>query len=156
MPQAVPTIEEYASQIRKKDTIFIVFNTVYNDVHSFHKDLEQEDYDKYLNPKYTDNIAKEEFLEFMKTNLPDIQISPVFDLVSLNYLQWKYLGSFAIDTDIDSSAYKLLSEKYGNPYDDATVNNKVLWIIEFDFAKKHHDERMEIINSEFDLSEEIK
>jgi len=33
----------------------------------------------------------------MKTNLPDIQISPVFDLVSLNYLQWQYLGSFAID-----------------------------------------------------------
>jgi len=92
-----------------------------------------------------EKIAKEEFLEFMKTNLPDIQISPVFDLVSLNYLQWQYLGSFAIDTDIDTPAYKLLAQKYGNPYDDATVNNKVLWIIEYDFAKKHHEERMETI-----------
>lgn len=148
MPQAVPTIEEYVSQIRKKDTIYIVFNKVYNDIHAFHKKPTSSD--TYLEPEYTDNIAREEFLKFMETNLPDTKIMKVFDFVSLNYLQWQYLGSYAIDTDIDSSAYKLLSKKYGDPYGEATQNNAVLWVMNLDLAQKHHSKRVEIIEKEFE------
>lgn len=37
MPQILKTIEEYVVEDRKRDTFFMVFNTVYNDVHTLSK-----------------------------------------------------------------------------------------------------------------------
>ena len=37
MPIALYTIEEYVIKERKRDTYWLVFNTVYNDIHAFKK-----------------------------------------------------------------------------------------------------------------------
>ena len=148
MPQLLYTIEEYAATIRQKDTFFIVFNTTYNDVHGLHKKLDDIG-GRYLDKDKTDNNAREEFLSFMKEHFSEVKLFEVFDLVSLGYLQWPYLGSIAIDTDKGSEAYEALSKKYGDPYGDATVNNAVLWVINYDYAKKYHEERKACLDAEF-------
>lgn len=149
MPQILYTIEEYIATKRQKTSIWIVFNTVYNDIHAFKKKLEGDYFEMYLKESYTDQESRQEFLDFMKENFPNTQLFEVFDLVSTEWLQWPYLGSIAIDTDIGSDVYTALSEKYGNPYEDCTANNKVLWVMEYEDAKSMHDDRVEGINQEF-------
>lgn len=85
----------------------------------------------------------------MKTNFPNTKIIEVFDLVSANYLIYPYLGSFVIECEKDDEVFKALSEKYGNPYDDAIINNAVFWVIDYEFAQKMHEERTEMIEGEF-------
>lgn len=151
MPQLLYTIDEYIATKRKKPTIWIVFNSLYNDVHAFKKKLtDEESLRGYLDEKYTDTQAREEFLDFMKTNFPDVALLKVFDLVSLGYLVYPYLGSIAIDTDVGSDAYVALSQKYGDPYGDATVNNKVLWVMEYDDAKSMYDKKQKLLEDEFE------
>ena len=41
MPQILYTIDEYIATIRKKTSIWIVFNTVYNDIHAFGKKIKK-------------------------------------------------------------------------------------------------------------------
>lgn len=149
MAQALYTIDEYIATVRKKPTIWIVFNTIYNNVHAFKKRDEEELLEKYLKEEFTDKVAQKEFLDFMKTNFPDTEILQVFDLVSDSYLIYPYLGSYAINTDIGSDVYNALSEKYGDPYKDATVNNKVLWVMEYEDAIMFHKNRIKAINEEF-------
>ena len=43
MPQILQTIDEYIVKERKRDTFWLVFNTVYNDIHAFNKKLNSED-----------------------------------------------------------------------------------------------------------------
>lgn len=146
MPLVLQTIDEYIATQRKKDTIWLVFNTKYNDVHAF----KNADPDlNYLNEENTDEKAKEEFLAFMAERFPETKLVPVFDLVGRGYLQWPYLGSMAIDTDIGSEVYNALSEKYGNPYEDAIVNNHVLWVMQYDDAETIYKERQEDLKAEF-------
>lgn len=149
MAQALYTIDEYIATVRKKQTIWIVFNTIYNNVHAFKKRDEEDLFEKYLKEKFTDKVAQKEFLDFMKTNFPDTEILQVFDLVSDNYLIYPYLGSYAINTDIGSDVYNALSEKYGDPYKDAMVNNKVLWVMEYKDATMFHEDRKKAIDEEF-------
>lgn len=149
MAQALYTIDEYIATVRKKPTIWIVFNTIYNNVHAFKKRDEEELFEKYLKEEFTDKVAQKEFLDFMKTNFPDTEILQVFDLVSDSYLIYPYLGSYAINTDIGSDVYNALSEKYGDPYKDTTVNNKVLWVMEYKDATIFHEDRKKAIDEEF-------
>ena len=85
----------------------------------------------------------------MQTNFPDVKLIEVFDLVSVGYIEYPYLGSIAIDCNEDSEVFKVLSEKYGNPYDDAKVNNAVFWVIPYEEAKKFYDEKVEFLDAEF-------
>lgn len=149
MPQILYTIEEYIATKRQKTSIWIVFNTLYNDVHAFKKKIEDDYSAMYLQESNTDQEARQEFLDFMEKHFPNTQLVEVFDLVCKEWLQYPYLGSIAIDTDIGSDAYNALSEKYGNPYEDGTANNKVLWVMEYEDAKSIHDDRVESINQEF-------
>ena len=151
MPIALYTIEEYVVKERKRETYWLVFNTVYNDIHAFKKEptVNEDGSINYLEKKFTNYKAREEFLEFMKINFPQTKILDVFDLVSASYLIYPYLGSIAIDCDEDSEVYKALCEKYGNPYDDAKVNNAVFWVIPYEEAKKFYDEKVEFLDAEF-------
>lgn len=149
MPRILYTIDEYIAKKRQKTTIWIVFNTVYNDVHAFNKEIEGDYFGIYLNEEYTDQEARQEFLDFMTKHFPDTKLVEVFDLVGKSWLQWPYLGSIAIDTDIGSDAYNALSEKYGNPFDEATINNKVLWVMKYEDAKSVYADRAEDINQAF-------
>ena len=79
----------------------------------------------YLEKENTDYKASEEFLQFMKTNFPQTKLIEVFDFVSSFWLHFPYLGSIAIDCEKDDEVFVALSEKYGNPYEDAIKNNAV-------------------------------
>ncbi|MCT7540213.1 hypothetical protein N5T82_10195 [Aliarcobacter cryaerophilus] len=85
----------------------------------------------------------------MKTNFPQTKILEVFDLVSASYLIYPYLGSIAIDCEKDDEVFTALSEKYGNPYEDAISNNAVFWVLDYENALKFHNERTEVIEGEF-------
>ena len=151
MPIALYTIEEYVVKERKRDTYWLVFNTVYNDIHAFKKEptVNEDGSINYLEKKFTDYKAREEFLEFMKINFPQTKILDVFDLVSASYLIYPYLGSIAIDCEKDDEVFTALSEKYGNPYEDAISNNAVFLVLDYENALKSHNERMEVIEGEF-------
>ena len=84
MPVALYTIDEYVAKERKRDTYWLVFNTVYNDIHAFKKEptVNEDGSINYLEKEFTDYKAREEFLEFMKINFPQTKILDVFDLVS--------------------------------------------------------------------------
>jgi len=130
MPKALYVIEEYIATVRKKPTIWMVFNRIYNDIHRKKIDPTEEVLEKYLKAEETDYHARDVFLAFMKTNFPDIDLHDVFDFVPLYWIHWPYLGSIAIDADIGSPAYIALSEKYGDPYENSGVNNANIWIME--------------------------
>ena len=151
MPIALYTIEEYVAKERKRDTYWLVFNTVYNDIHAFKKEptVNEDGSINYLEKKFTDYKAREEFLEFMKINFPQTKILDVFDLVSASYLIYPYLGSIAVDCEKDDEVFVALSEKYGNPYEDSIKNNAVFWVMTYELALESHNERMEVIEGEF-------
>ena len=151
MPIALYTIEEYIVKERKRDTYWLVFNTVYNDIHAFKKEptVNEDGSRNYLKKEFTDYKAREEFLEFMKINFPQTKLIEVFDLVSASYLIYPYLGSIAVDCEKDDEVFTALSEKYGNPYEDAISNNAVFWVLDYENALKFHNERTEVIEGEF-------
>lgn len=151
MPIALYTIEEYVVKERKRDTYWLVFNTVYNDIHAFKKEptVNEDGSINYLEKEFTDYKAREEFLEFMKINFPQTKILDVFDLVSASYLIYPYLGSIAIDCEKDDEVFTALSEKYGNPYKDAISNNAVFWVLDYENALEFYNERKEVIEGEF-------
>lgn len=150
MPQIIPTIEEYVATVRKEDTIFMVFNTVYNDIHAFKKKLDSLDSIlHYLDEKNTDYEAQKEFLDFMNENFPDTKLQEVFDLVSSTYLQWSFLGSYAIDTSINGKVHNALEKKYENEDGTPKSNKAVLWELPYKNAVKFHQKRVEAIEAEF-------
>lgn len=63
MPIALYTIEEYVVKERKRDTYWLVFNTVYNDIHAFKKEptVNEDGSRNYLEKENTDYKAREEF-----------------------------------------------------------------------------------------------
>ena len=85
MPKILKTIEDYVVNDRKRDTYFMVFNTVYNDIHAFNKEPEinslQEIFIGYLNKEFTDNKARDEFLQFMKKDFSNTKKKEIFNLV---------------------------------------------------------------------------
>lgn len=152
MPKLLYTIDEYTATVRKRDTYWLVFNTVYNDIHAFKKPriANEDGITSYLREEFTDEDARKEFLEFMQINFPSTKLIEVFDLVSSSYLIYPYLGSIAIECEKDDEVFTALSEKYGNPYDDAIRNNAVFWVLDYENALKFHNERTEIVENEFD------
>ncbi|MDN5069880.1 hypothetical protein O8C76_02410 [Aliarcobacter butzleri] len=127
---------EYITKVTKQPTLWISFNTVYNDIHTGKKAFSSIEHKDYLNPKHTDTNARKEFLEFMKTNFPDTKIVMVFDLVKIGFIKYQYLGSLMIDTPQNSEVYNALIKKYGNPYSKEKENNKALWIMDYEKALK--------------------
>ena len=151
MPQLLYTIEEYIAEHRKKDSIWMVFNTRYNEIHGLRqKPEENEDgFIDFYDEKYTDNVSREAFLAYMKEYFPDTTLVDVFDLVGSGWLQWPYLGSIAIDADIGSDVYNALCEKYGDAYEDPKDTNQTLWVMAYDDAYKCHQRRCDTMNDEF-------
>ncbi len=147
MPQVLYTIEEYIVRHRKKDSIWMVFNTRYNEIHALHHKICEEDTFGYYDKHFTDETARASFLTFMKENYPDVLLVEVFDLVGLGWLQWPYLGSIAIDTDIGSDVYNALVEKYGDAYADPKDTHQALWVMCYEDAKVFHHEREKYIDS---------
>ena len=163
MSEILKRVEEYIVETRKRDTYWLVFNTVYNDIHAFKKEptVNEDGSINYLEKKFTDYKAREEFLEFMKINFPQTKILDVFDLVSASYLIYPYLGSIAIDCEKDDELFIALSEKYGKPvlvdynkddelsinlsenYKGTILNNAVFFELNYENALKFYNEKKE-------------
>ena len=43
MPQILSTIEQYITEEREKDSIWMVFNTRYNEIHALHQPLKDDE-----------------------------------------------------------------------------------------------------------------
>ncbi len=145
MPQVLPTIEEFIATDIQRKGYWIVFNTSYNDIHALKKqpELDEETGERrYLVEEDTDEVARAEFLTYMQNNFPNVRLVEVFDVVSLSYMIWPYLGSIAIDMQPGDRVYNALSEKYNDPEKDPTVNNAVLWTMHLADAQGIHEERM--------------
>jgi len=140
MPKALMTICEYITNVRKKDTIYIVFNSVYNKVLT--KKMKINDLFELIDEKNVDYETRNEFLEFMKKNLPDVKLIEVGDYLPTSLLVFPYLGTIAIDSDIGSKEYKIITERWGNPFgEDFISDTTLLWVMKYEDAKEIYKER---------------
>jgi len=138
MSIAIKTIEQLVVEDLKSDGFWFVFNTQYNDLYSFGiKDKE----DEFLSKEYTDHAKRNDFLEFMNTNHSEVKLHYVMDLVPLNYDEWPYLGSIAVEIKKDDLVYNSLCDKYGSPFDPPSDNSVVFWTIDYDFAESIYHQR---------------
>lgn len=151
MAQLLYTIEEYIAEHRKKDSIWMVFNTRYNEIHALHIKPEENEFGicHFYDESFTDNEARQAFLDYMKEQFPQVSLVDVFDLVGIEWLQWPYLGSIAIDTDIGSDVYNALCDKYGDAYKDPLSTNQSLWVMEYKEAKRIHEKKCKAFDEEF-------
>ena len=154
MPKILKTLAEYVVETKKRDTFFMVFNTVYNDIHAFNKEPEidslKEIFTGYLNEKFTDNKARDEFLQFMKKEFPNTKLIEVFDLVDSSYMTYPYLGTIAIDCEENDEVYNAICKKYEDLKGMALSNNAVFWVISYEIALKSYKERKEAWESELE------
>ena len=154
MPKILKTLAEYVVETKKRDTFFMVFNTVYNDIHAFNKETEidslKEIFTGYLNKKFTDNKARDEFLQFMQKEFPNTKLIEVFDLVDSSYLTYPYLGSIAVDCEENDEVFMAICKKYEDSNGMALSNNAVFWVITYDMALKFYKERKEACESELE------
>lgn len=154
MPQILKTIEEYVVNDRKRDTFFMVFNTVYNDIHAFNKEPEINSLDgiftSYLNKEFTDNKARDEFLQFMQKEFPNTKLIEVLDSVSSGYLTYPYLGTIAVDCEENDEVFNSICKKYEDSEGMALSNNAVFWVITYDMALKSYKKRKEAWESELE------
>ena len=144
------TIDEYAAKSVREKTYWIVFNKRYNDVHAFKKKLNEEDSFLYLNRKSVDYEMQKEFLAFMKEELPHIEITQVFDLVSVGYIEYPYLGSYAIDVEETTMEYEKIIQKYEEKDGTPKSNNAVIYEIEREKAQQIFEKRKAFFDEEFD------
>ena len=150
MPQILKTIEEYVVETRKRDTFFMVFNTVYNDIHAFNKEPDNGIFTGYLNKEFTDNKVRDEFLQFMQKEFPNTKLIEVFDLVDSSYMTYPYLGTIAIDCEENDEVYNAICKKYEDSEGMAFSNNAVFWVITHDLALKFYKERKETWENELE------
>jgi hypothetical protein len=154
MPKILKTLAEYVVETKKRDTFFMVFNTVYNDIHAFNKEPEidslKEIFTGYLNKKFTDNKARDEFLQFMQKEFQNTKLIEVFDLVDSSYLTYPYLGSIAVDCEENDEVFMAICKKYEDSNGMALSNNAVFWVITYDMALKFYKERKEACESELE------
>ena len=154
MPTTLKRVEEHIVETRKRVTYWLVFNTAYNYVHSFNKEPEidslKEIFTGYLNKEFTDNKARNEFLEFMQKNFPNTKLIEVFDLVDSSYMTYPYLGTIAIDCEENDEVYNAICKKYEDSKGMALSNNAVFWVITYDLALEFYKERKEAWESELE------
>ena len=155
MPRLLKTLSQYVVETRKKETYFMVFNTVYNDIYAFKKEPSSEENIEegifgYLNKKYVNHAARNQFLKFMKDNFPNVKLVEVFDMVSPGYLVYPYLGTIAIDCEENDEVYNAICKKYEDLKGMALSNNAVFWVISYEIALKSYKERKEAWESELE------
>ena len=150
MPQILKTLAEYVVETRKRDTFFMVFNKVYNDIHAFNKKLENDEFISYLDKDNVDNKAREEFIQFMQKKFPNIKLTEVFDLVDSSYLTYPYLGTIAVDCEENDEVYNAICKEYEDSSGMALSNNAVFWVVSYDIALKFYKESKETWENELE------
>lgn len=146
MPVILKSVDDYVVKIRKRDSFWFVFNKNYNNVHAYK--IASNDFN-YLDKESTDNDARNDFFKYMKENFPNTKLVEVFDLVNSSYVIYPYLGSVLVECEKDDEVFIKLSEKYGNPYEEAKGNNceenytknVVFWVIDLKNATEFYQNK---------------
>ena len=154
MPQILKTLEEYVVEDRKRETYFIVFNTAYNDMYAFNKEPKSDNLEDiltgFLDKKFVDYKARDAFMNFMKENFPNTKLIEVFDLVSVGYMMYPYLGTIAIDCEENDEVYNTLCKKYEDETGMPKSNSAVFWAISYEIALKSYTERKKMWEAEIE------
>jgi len=115
MAQLLKTIEEHIAQDRKQTTLFINFSHTYNKTRlgiPFERDNEPF---FWLNKDNVNWDKRTEFQIYMAKNYPNINLTDVFDSVPPEYEVWSFLGTIALDVEVESSEYNAICNAYENP-----------------------------------------
>jgi hypothetical protein len=118
----------------------MVFNTVYNDEYAFGNEQNSAENEifGYLNEKCVNNIARDEFINFMKDNFPNTKLEDVFDMVSPGYMVYPYLGTIAIDCERDDEVYNAICKKYEDELGNPLSKDAVFWSVSYEIALKNY------------------
>jgi hypothetical protein len=114
MAQLLKTIEEHIAHDRKQPTLFVNFSHTYNKTRlgiAFEKD---DDPFFWLNKENVNWEKREEFQMYMENNYPNITLTDVFDSVPSEYEVWSFLGTIALDVEVDSPEYIAICNAYEN------------------------------------------
>jgi len=146
MPVALKTVCQYIAEVRKKDSFYLTFNTAFNDICVFKK-IDEYDIDDFYNEKYTDYEKRDEFIDFMNSNFPDVKLIEVYDLSDM--LVYPYLGTLLVDADLDSEVFKVVCERFEKPNGDPIDNRLIIWELTYEKAKKFAKMREKMFEGEF-------
>lgn len=151
MAVAIKSIEEYTIK-RGKRSFWMCFNIAYNEIQAYGNTTNYDcmfDVDK----KHTDIQAREEFLNFMKENFPNIQLENIFDCWGSEWLEFPYLKSIAIDCDEGDEVYRAIDERYSDKSGAPKSSSAVFWYIDLEVAQRIQQQRNEALAGEFDLDD---
>ncbi len=152
MPQLLKTIEEYIATDRKEATLFVNFSKPYNQASlgiPFDNNVDEYSGFDWLDKKHVNEQKRQEFLEYMKINFPNIKLVEVFDNVPMSYLVWPFLGTMAIDIDPKSEEAKKICALFEDENEEPLSMDAVIYIMEYEIAQKLHQKREESIDAEF-------
>ena len=129
MGKILMTINEYISEIRKKDTIYIEFNSIHAKI-NLGLPLEDKRNNRWFDKQYINWDKRAEFIQYMEREMPSVKLIDVLDNVPAGYIDWPYLGTIVIDVDLDSQEFKTIDKYYegedGQPVSlDAVVYIKI-------------------------------
>ena len=151
MPRLLKTLSQYAVERKKEETHFMVFNTVYNDEYAFGNEQNSAENGifGYLNEKFVNNSARDEFINFMKDNFPNTKLEEVFDMLSPGYMVYPYLGTIAIDCERDDEVYNAICKKYEDELGNPLSKDSVFWSVSYEIALKNYKAVKQMWNDEF-------
>lgn len=151
MPKVLDTIESHIVNVRKRDTIFITFNEEYAKASmGIREPAEDEGFIDWLSKKNVNWEKREEFKQFMAETMPDIKLTDVFDNVPPGYIEWPFLGTIAIDVEIDSPEYHTINSHYEDENGEPKSLDAVIWIMTYEQAKPLWQKNEEFLEAEFD------
>jgi hypothetical protein len=147
MPQVLDTIEGYIVNIRKKDTIFIGFSPIYAKVF-MDIPIEDESQFGWLSKENVNWDKREEFQQFMAENMPEIKLTDVYDNVPVSYVQWQFLGTIAIDVEIDSPECHAINNRYEDENGEPYSLDAVVYGMRYEDALKAYEKRKALEDDE--------
>lgn len=129
MAQLLKTIEEYIAKERNASTLFINFSHTYNKARMGIPFQNDDDLFFWLNKENVNWQKREEFQSYMAKNFPHIALTDVFDSVPPMYEVWSFLGTIALDVEVDSSEYNAICSAYENADGSPQSLDAVLYIM---------------------------
>lgn len=151
MPQVLDTIESHIVNVRKRDTIFITFNEEYAKAFmGIREPAEDEGFMDWLSKENTNWEKREEFKHFIAEAMPHVKLTDVYDNVPIGFIEWPFLGTIAIDVEIDSPEFHMINSHYEDENGEPKSLDAVIWIMTYEQAKPLWQKKEEFLEAEFD------
>lgn len=141
MGRILPTIQEYVVKTRKKDSVFIGFNSV-DAKRNLDLPIDNESEIRWYDDQNVNWDKREEFKLFMSTNMPNVILTEVFDTIAF---QTPYLGTIAMDIDIGSPEELAINSRYESETGKPLDLDAVVYIMPYELAKKEYKEQKKLV-----------